>query len=191
MNLSKFIITFLLLALIYKPDLVCGKIKKSMCDKHPIYCQIIKNKKRINKKFAMKLSNIIHKTSVKHAIPARLFTAILMQESSYRVNAKGCHWGFRSLTIKLKNKSVTTLEEETKVCSDFGISQIYYRTALAFKFNINKLITDLDYSVEAGAIVLADFRKRYSHREVDWWTRYNARTRYKRNIYEKMVERYM
>ena len=80
---------------------------------------------------------------------------------------------------------------ESKICADFGMSQIYYKTANSFGFNINKLTTDLEYSVEAGAIVLADFRKRYANRELDWWTRYNASSRTKRNIYKQLVERYL
>ena len=71
------------------------------------------------------------------------------------------------------------------------MSQIYYKTARALKFDIDKLTTDLEYSVDAGAIVLADFRKRYSHKEVDWWTRYNASSTSKRAVYKGLVERYL
>lgn len=103
-----------------------------------------------------------------------------MQESGYRLAAKGCHEG--------RNVADFTY---AKVCSDFGMSQIYFKTAQGFGFDIDRLLTDLDYSVEAGAIVLADFQKRYSHKELDWWTRYNASSRAKRNIYKTLVERYL
>lgn len=105
-----------------------------------------------------------------------------MQESSYRLNARGCHVGIPDDLPK---------KDPLKVCSDFGMSQIYYKTAKGFGFEIERLTTDLEYSVEAGAIVLADFKKRYEHKEIDYWTRYNASSRSKRNIYKQLVERYL
>lgn len=130
----------------------------------------------------MELSNVIYKMTRKHKVPANIYTAILMQESGYKLAAMGCHKGIKQGSL---------IQEEAKVCSDFGMSQIYYKTAEGFGFDLTKLINDLEYSVEAGAIVLADFRKRYSHRELDWWTRYNASSRTKRNIYKQLVERYL
>lgn len=165
-----------LLFLIYIFSKVDAKID---CNKHPIFCQILENKNRIDRSYAMELSNSIYKVSRKYRIPPHIYTAILMQESSYVLDAKGCYHGL----IKLK--------KEAKVCTDFGISQIWYKTAKAFQFEISKLVSDLDYSVEAGAIVLADFKKRYAKSEEDWWTRYNSSIRSKRDIYKKLVERYM
>lgn len=107
-----------------------------------------------------------------------------MQESGYRLGAKGCHSG-------IDQENFPLYEKETRICSDFGISQIYYKTAKAFGFNIFKLLNDLDYSVAAGAQVLADFQKRYSHKELDWWTRYNASSKAKRSIYKTLVTRYL
>lgn len=111
-----------------------------------------------------------------------------MQESAYRLNAKGCHFGLQVNSI---SNFIGKNNPEVKVCSDFGISQIYFKTAKAFKFEIDRLTTDLDYSVEAGAIVLADFKRMYGHRELDWYTRYNASSRGKRNIYKNLVARYL
>lgn len=167
------------------------------CSKHPIYCQIKKNSPRLNSKKAMHLSNVIHKISRKYHLPTRVFVAILAQESGYKLEARGCHKG---LVKTIKNTFKTgevpmTIHpeieyEEVKVCADFGIGQIYYKTAKGFGFDLNRLTTDLDYSIEAAAKVLADFKKRYSAREVNWWTRYNARSRIKRKIYRQLVERY-
>ena len=96
----------------------------------------------------MRLSNIIHHASVKHKIPARTYTAILMQESNYRLNiiAKG----------------------------DYGIAQINIKTHT--KYNENKLLTDLQYSVNAGAEVLSWFKSKYSKTDPDWYARYNCGT---------------
>jgi len=157
------------------------------CSKHPIFCQIKKNKPKISNKKAMNLSNIIYKMHRKYHVPSRIFTAILMQESGYSLEAKGCYKGI---------PDTDRLGGVVKVCMDFGISQIYYKTAQSFKFDIDKLTTDLDYSVEAGAKVLADFMNRYEAKDNDWWVRYNCGSRgtTKRDtcqIYKKLVERYL
>jgi hypothetical protein len=180
------------------------------CEKHPIYCQILKNKSRIAKTYAMQLSDIIHNMHVKYHIPSRIFTAILMQESGYSLKAKGCHTGIRKRTdeeiqyffdVELKRGMTVkqlnaAIKEEIEVCTDFGISQVYYKTAKRFKFDIEKLTSDLEYSVEAGAKVLAGFMKRYEARDNDWYLRYNCGSRgtTKRDtcqVYKKMVERYL
>lgn len=166
------------------------------CSKHPIYCQIKKNRPRINKKKAMHLSNVIYKISRKHRLPTRIFVGILAQESGYKLEARGCHRGLVKNKIVTNQSAVMTIAPpkpeytEVKVCADFGIGQIYYRTAKGFGFDLRLLTTDLNYSINAAATVLADFQKRYSAREVDWWTRYNARSRIKRKIYKQLVERY-
>jgi hypothetical protein len=182
------------------------------CSKHPIFCQITKNTKRIDKKYAMKLSNVIYRAVKKHHIPPRVFVAILAQESSYNLEAKGCHYGFREETPQeiysrcgainlssnnpimgrcIANARLNPVMVKSKVCSDFGIGQIYYKTANSYGFDVGSLTTDLEYSINAAAQVLAGFKKRYEARENDWWTRYNARSKTKRLIYKRMVERFM
>jgi len=161
------------------------------CGKHPIYCQIVKNQSKIDKKYAMKLSNIIYRMHRKYHIPTRVFTAILRQESGYSLTAKGCHSGL----YEHKFENGVRLVEE-RVCTDFGISQIYYKTSNRHNFDIFRLTEDLEYSVEAGAIVLAGFMKRYEAKDNDWWVRYNCGNRgtTKRDtcqIYKQLVERYL
>ncbi len=190
------------------------------CKKHPIYCQVVKNKPSIDKKFAMKLSNVIYKMHRKYHIPSRIFTAILMQESGYTLKTNGCHKGLvknpyikRDINICLNTKEPEgppptergyfnscidriPMHVEVEVCSDFGISQIYYKTAQRFKIDITRLTTDLEYSVEAGARVLHDFMERHEAKDNDWWVRYNCGSKgtTKRDtcqIYKKLVERYL
>ncbi len=173
--------------------------------KHPIYSQIIKNKPTINKKYAMRLSNVIYNATRKYHLPPRIFTAILMQESNYRLGATGCHWGLtlpQCSTLKLtsiKAKCKTNPElfrKEVRVCSDFGIGQIHYKNIEAHKLNTTMLLTDLKYSIEASAIVLRDFKKRYERKDIDWWVRYNCGTKGSTErdtcrIYKKLVSRYL
>lgn len=164
------------------------------CNKHPIYCQIKKNSPDLPSEEAFELSNVIYKAASKHNIPVRIFVGILAQESGYQLEAKGCHSGLVKVVDKISETDLIEpvfKHEEVKICSDFGIGQIYFKTARGFGFDIQLLTTDLEYSIEASAKVLADFQKRYSAKEVDWWTRYNARSKIKRKIYKQLVERYL
>jgi hypothetical protein len=179
------------------------------CEKHPIYCQIIKNRTdkkgrvRISKRHAMKLSNAIYNATRKYKVPANIYTAILMQESRYSLKAKGCHQGLRKLSkieLEYYTDACDNVEEckknipkliEDRVCADFGMSQIYYKTARRYKLDLSKLTTNTKYSIEAGAKVLRGFKKRYARKETDWWTRYNASSKIKRDIYKQLVERFL
>lgn len=140
------------------------------CDVNPIFCQIVKNHPTINLNYAMKLSNVINKVAVEMGINPVKYAAILAQESMYKLEAKNC-WD--------------------NECHDFGIAQINKATIRAFKFDKKKLLTDLEYSVKAGAIVLADFKRMYGESEKDYWTRYNSSKPSKREKYKRLVARYL
>lgn len=185
------------------------------CEKNPIYCQIIGNKPTIKKAYAFKLSNVIHKKTRKYNLDPVIFTAILAQESMYKVSAKNCTTGIletpesAAANHYVFNKCLTTADigtekfvkcvvaetaygnKKVKVCTDFGVGQIWYKTANSYEFDLEKLTTDMDYSIEAAAIVLKDFKDRYSRKEQDWWTRYNARSRDARNKYKKLVGKFI
>ncbi len=173
---------------------------------------LIRKSFKPDKKHAMKVSNLIYKMHIKYRIPKRIFTAILAQESLYTLKAKNCHSGLRPETDEevrmrcLENvvdgyvinlpsilKSICNLEPRmiaSKNCADFGISQIYHKTANRYSFDLKLLTTDLEYSVEAGAIVLKDFMKKYKYKEDNWWSRYNTSNKTKRKFYESMVNRF-
>lgn len=134
-----------------------------------IFCQITSNSPNLNKKYARKLSKIIRRASRRFSVPKRVLTAILMQESSYRLGIVR-----RECGVQKKDEAYT----RACVSQDFGISQISYRTAKNYKFDLNRLTTDLDYSVSAGAEVLSWFYKTYGRREPDaWYSHYNCGTR--------------
>jgi soluble lytic murein transglycosylase-like protein len=154
---------------------------KVNCKKHPVYCQIVKNKPGINKRYARRLSDKIYKYTKKYRINKRLFTAMLMQESRYNLKAKNCTVGLDE-TFK-----------ENKVCQDYGIGQISYITARydSYKFDMERLTTDLDYSIKASLTVLKDIKDSYGRKEEFYWTRYNARSPKKRTEYQIAVERWL
>lgn len=105
---------------------------------------------------------------------------MLMQESAYKISAKNIRCGI----------SVSTGERDC-IAVDFGIGQINNKTIKNFKFDQKKLLSDLTYSVEAAAIVLADFKRMYGSKDKTYWTRYNASNPQKREVYRQLVARYL
>lgn len=85
-----------------------------------------------------------------------------MQESAYKIDAKGIRCG----------TSVYTGEKDC-VAIDFGIGQINHKTIKAHNFDKTRLMSDLDYSVDASAKILAGF-KSFKKNEPNWFCRYNA-----------------
>jgi hypothetical protein len=147
----------------------------NVCFFPKLTCQIMKNNPSLGPTKAQELSRLISTSANKFGFKPSLYAAILMQESAYRLDVKGCG---------------------DHGC-DHGIAQIYDKTAEAYGFDKARLRSDLAYSVDAGAEVLAWFYDTYRHREPRrWWVRYNCGTRKKINRttcneYERKVRRWM
>lgn len=187
------------------------------CTKHPIYCHIVENKPSIDRLYAMELSNYIYAATSKYSVPADIYTAILMQESRYVNSATNCKTGIAKIpnpeidiqrevcfrkhqTSSGRSWCVTelyvnlpeTVYVEQSVCFDFGLSQINFRTAKAFGFDLPKILTDVEYAVDCGAKVLGDFHDRYVKKEpVVWYSRYNSSTPHHRRRYEHLIQKYL
>lgn len=129
--------------------------------------QVQQNKPKLDAEYTDRLAKALTKYAKKHNVKVEILTAILMQESGYNVRA-----------INHKSK-------------DYGIGQINKKTIKNFKFDQTRILTDVEYSVEAAAIVLADFKRMYGKREAQYWTRYNSSDKAKRQVYGKLVARYM
>jgi soluble lytic murein transglycosylase-like protein len=113
------------------------------------------------------VSEAIDKYTTRYNIEPHIYTSILMQESGYDLAAAN-------------DKS-----------KDYGISQINIRTIKAFGFDKKRLLTDLDYSIKAGAIVLSDFKRMYHKKEGDkYWSRYNTSKPSLRLVYKRKVARH-
>ena len=134
---------------------------------NPIYYQIVKNNPKIDRKYAMKLSNVIYHVAMLYEIDPRKYAAILAQESMYKLKAHNA------------------------ISKDYGIAQINHKIAEAYGFDKVRLTTDLLYSIQAGAIVLADFKRMYGEKDLEYWTRYNSSNKKKRKKYKTMVARYL
>lgn len=197
-NIRLFLTIVIILIWIFLIRIRSSRANIISCDENPIYCQIIKNNKNLESDYAMNLSNLIYKASLKYNIPANLYAAILMQESSYTLGARGCHWGLRKKTFLEKHTSPENPDNliESKVCSDFGMSMINYKTALSLKLDINRLTTDMEYSINAGAKILSGFKKRFERRDAYWFLRYNCGNKGNTDRdtcqnYKRLIERFM
>ena len=133
-----------------------------------IYHDIIKINSNINKEYAKELARIIRKKSNQYKIDKHLLVAIFAQESMFNQYAINCN----------------------KKCTDYGIGQIHHTNIKRLSLDPNKLLHDLDYSIETSTKILIYFKKVYKNKEMAWWTRYNANHPKLRKKYRKLVCRY-
>lgn len=151
----------------------------------------------------MKLSNEIYKATKGRnkvcSVDPHLVTAIFAQESGYSLKARNCVKGWRGESYAEKFSRCRMQKEcgpdikqfiEDRVCSDYGIGQINYRNIIKLKMDVQRLATDLTYSVRNSVKILCNFKRRYGKKDINWWSRYNARNKIKRREYTKLVERY-
>jgi len=115
------------------------------------------------------IANSIVKMADKYSLNINLFSAIIAQESRFK-NAVRCRKGR---------------------CTDYGISQINIGTIKRYNFDTMRLLFDTEYAIEAGAIVLKDFKNRYYFVDNKWWTYYNTSNPIKRLEYASLVERFL
>lgn len=134
---------------------------------NPVMAQVLRNHPTIESEYARQVADAIFKAATELRLRPERLAAILAQESMYTLNAVN------------------------KQSKDFGIAQINWRTVERYGFDKKRLLTDLEYSVKAGAIVLADFKRMYGKREKNYWSRYNSSDDEKRKEYEILVARYM
>ena len=99
---------------------------------------------------AASLDATIHKAAKRHGLNTDLYKAVLIVESGLNPSA---------------------FNDRTR---DYGLAQINHHTAIGYGFNVVRLRTSVDYNLNAGAKVLADFKAQYSDREpLTWPCRYN------------------
>lgn len=188
MNVVKLTILISLLSTTYGAQLFAQH--RRLCRKHPIYCRITKLRPKINKKFAMRLSNLIYKASKKYHIAPEISVAILFQESRFK----------QEHTFKIKTTSsdvctktacVHTIIEKQKVF-DLGIAQINVNTAVYYGFDLKRLYKhDMEYAIDCHFHILADKIKQCSDLGDYAWSCYHSATPQLRDKYIKLVDQYM
>lgn len=139
-----------------------------------VFVQITKAAPHLNEDLRLQLSVEIRTACTKHKIRCDIFTAILAQESMFKVSAYN------------------------KRTQDLGMGQVNRKTAAAHGFCEQKLLTSRQYSINAAAEVFAYFQRRYGAKEARWFCRYNVGTRkLEGNLqtacdnYVKAVKRYL
>ena len=148
---------------------------------HPIYDRIVTLKPKINKKFAMHLSNLMHRYSRKYKQDPMISVGIAMQESGIRNISR------KERVVLFNEKNAQVVRGYTDLC----IFQIHIRTAKNYGMDLYKLYTDLDYCVEQHFKIMRKKRKVCKKLGKDDWTCYHSYTDETRKIYKKLVERYL
>lgn len=171
----------------WQAEALPNKLSANQVVSQSLFQQILKNNPKIDKEFALKLSVIIQAKGKKYNIPPKLLSAILMQESTYMLEAIHVYCGFL----------LPDDEKESCVRTDFGIAQIHYKNLSRFKLDRNLLTADLDYSVDAGAKLLADYTRFQKKEPKTYYCRYNQGNKPFKDIkedclaYKSKVDRYL
>lgn len=113
--------------------------------------QITSNAPKIKRDHAFDIANAAAKYSKVYKVPANVMLAIARVESSYNVNA------FNFVT------------------NDYGLYQINMFNIKAYKFDKDKILSDIDYATMTGFKVFSWFYNRYPLDEAIM--RYNCGTR--------------
>lgn len=111
-------------------------------DPHPInpyLQQVLKNAPNIDIVHAANIVKHTIRLSAKHKVPADAVLALMMVESSYRLNIVAG--------------------------ADYGILQVNAYNIRALKLDKKRLLTDLAYSIESGIRVFAWFYRTYGLKE--------------------------
>lgn len=115
--------------------------------------KVIRQMAAIQRTVDMEIAKKIFSKCIKYNIPCEIYVAIIAQESMFKVNAFN------------------------KKTQDYGIAQINIRNIKAYNIDVKKLLSDVDYSLEQGAMILAWFYKVYGKKEPKtWYCRYNIGT---------------
>lgn len=154
------------------------KSHKCLWKNNPICGAMTKLKPGIDLDYALKLSNAFVKVAKVKKLPVNLLVSIAMQESSFKLDA-------------VRKVHGLTLEEEEYssawVATDFCLMQINASNIKRMKLDASRLITDAEYCITAGALILNDSKSRFSKKEFDWFSRYNAVSNLHRTIYKNHI----
>jgi len=173
---------FICLLLIFSCTFANAKARKKISTekKYPVYSFILKLKPKMSRKLAWRYSRSFRRYSKRYGLDPYLLVSIAMQESGIVLDKVRVVTGY----IYLDEKYIP-MEIET----DFCMMQIHYKNVEKMNLDLSKLQSNYDYCIATGARILASF-KRFSKSDVNWWSRYNARSPHKRRIYESLINRY-
>lgn len=145
---------------------------------------MLKLSPKMDQKEAYKISNIFSHISKKYKLDAKLLVSIAFQESSFKPNAIRKVSGF---IFDAETKKYT----KTRVGSDFCMMQIHISNIQKMDLDVDKLLNNPKYCIEAGAKILSRYKEKHAQTNKVWWTHYNAKTKMKQNIYFEKVSRHL
>jgi len=147
------------------------------CEKNPIYCKILTLNPKVDKAFALELSNSIYRYSKKYGTNPALSVAIAMQESAFaNVNRTG----------SVLTKAGKIIHGDT----DIGVFQLHVNTIEYMGIDLERLRTDVDYQTYWHIRILKSKistckakREQLQVQEGNEWSCYHSFTFKKRRIY--------
>lgn len=129
--------------------------------------QILRNTRGVPPHDPLRLAEAFVRSANKYGLDANLLAAVAFVESGYFVGAVN------------------------KRSNDFGLMQVNLYNIRAMGLSKERLLTDIEYSIDAGAQILAYFAKRYRKVEgSEWVCRYNIGTRAKKGALARICVRY-
>ena len=160
------------------------------CSKHKIYCKIKDLKPSMDNSYAMKLSNLLYKYSIKYNGSPKLAVAIAMQETSLRYDKNRKQ---RVIQFFEQCDSQGNCHESYRVIdgvSDVCMFQFHVNTILNHNMDPVRLKNDIEYCVEWHFKLMAEKKKICKDMNKPWAC-YHSKTKTHRVKYIELVERYL
>lgn len=161
------------------------------CKTHRLYCKIIEFNPKIDRTFAMEISNKLHHKAKIAGIQPELALAILIHETGLRnMNT------YKTITEVRESCTKTDCVKITSIINkafDLSIAQININTAVHYEFNVERLYKgDLDYALDCFFIILIDkMRLCNSLGKTPAYSCYHSVTDGYRMIYVDLVNRFL
>jgi len=159
------------------------------CKKHKVYCKVIELRPNIDKKWAMKFSNIIYKKAVKYQLDPIRSVCIGMQESSLRLIDREQN----ILVFKKECNEIGMCTEEARMVkgiSDVSVWMFHVDTIVAYNKDPILLRTDLEYATDFHFSLLKKKMNLCKNLGKDAWTCYHSKTEKHRLNYKNLVNRF-
>lgn len=179
---------FLVTVLYFVPSLSFAAPQQE-CKTHKLFCKILKFNPKIDRSFAMDLSNKISAKAKIAGVDPNVSLAILLQESGLRhVNTYKTH---STLEEFCESGKCFKIVKEVNEVFDMSVAQINVNTANEFGFDIERLYKgDLDYALDCHFIILKQKMEMCKNKE-DSWSCYHSINDPYRQIYVKLVKRFL
>lgn len=153
------------------------------CETNPIYCSLVKNRPDMDHLTLRRIANLFGKYAQKYNQDPITSVAIGMQETGLRQRD-------RHKNIIVFNPDGITWRVERGV-TDVCMFQFHVDTIVDMGINPIRLKDDVEYCIDQHFKLMKTKRDLCSDLGEDSWTCYHSRTPHLRNIYKKMVARYM